>query len=983
MVPATLFSLRVIEAAILAAVVPALLYFRRHRAAAARQILRAEAEGLQYQRRLSALAEFANESVLLLADDGQILDANDRAIEMYGYAREELLRLNIRDLRAPDQRTGIDDDFRRAREAGDIRLETVHVRKDGSVFAVESSARLLQTDGAPLFQDIVRNIDGQKAAEAALRASEERWRTIATAAHDAILTFDHEGRITYWNPAAERIFGYQADEVLGRNLHSLLAPERYAAPQHAAFAEWQRTGKGPAVGRTIELAAIRKDGTLCEVELSLASVLVEDRWQAVGVIRDVSARIQSEQELRRARAAAESARVQLLQTNAQLESAVRTAREMAEQAQAASIAKSEFLANMSHEIRTPMNAIIGMTGLLLDTALDHEQREQAEIVRASADALLGLVNGILDYSKIEAGRLELESVDFDLHAVVEDTTELLAVQADEKGLQLSCLIEPGVPVRLRGDPGRLRQVLINLLGNAVKFTAAGEVSVRVTMAGASDAGVTVRFDVRDTGVGIPVDGLRRLFRSFSQVDASITRRFGGTGLGLAISRRLVQLMGGEISVESVPDVGTTFTFTVAFARQRDARDDRRELPESARGRRILIVDDNATNRLVLSEQLRSFGCRYDSAEDAPTALAKLQAGLETGDPFGVAILDLAMPDVDGEILAAEIRRNSAFDGVRLVLFSSWGRRGGIEQLERMGFSAFLSKPLRRGDLFDCLVAVTSRPAPPGGSEQAVPAPPAVVPARAARALVVDDNAVNQKLAVRLLQKIGIRADAVGSALEALRTLDLVPYDVVLMDVQMPEMDGLRAARAIRDRERATGRHLAVIAMTAHAMTGDRERCLSAGMDDYLSKPIERACLEGAIARVLAAGPAGPAADDGRGAANAGVFDRHELAARTEHDEGLMGEMIAAFLRDVPSWQAEIARALDARDPDALRRVGHTMKGSAATLGARGVCAASARLESAGRDADVALARAAAADLAREMERAVPVLAGATAAGAHP
>jgi PAS domain S-box-containing protein len=667
---------------------------------------------------------------------------------------------------------------------------------------------------------------------------------------------DERGRITFWNRAAEDLFGYDASEVLGRVLHDFLAPERFLAQHRAAFPSWQASGQGQAIGTTVEFAAIRKDSKEITIELSLSSVKVRDRWHAIGIIRDVGARKQAERDLLEAKQAAEAASGKLELANVQLEAAARTARESTAQAESANAAKGEFLARMSHEIRTPMNAIIGMTGLLLDTPLAAEQREYAGIVRTSADALLVIVNDILDFSKIEAGKLDMESIDFHLHDLVEETTRMFAVKAQEKGLRLTCVLAADVPARLRGDPGRLRQILLNLIGNAIKFTARGEVAIRVALDAQDDARATLRFTVRDTGIGIPADGIASLFQSFSQVDSSITRRFGGTGLGLAVSRSLVALMGGQIGVESAPNDGSTFWFTAVFEKQ-------------------------------------------GMTTASPAAPAPSAAALATGDATGAPSERPRMPTTSP---------------------SSVGDRG---------------RPLR--------------------------------------ALVTDDNVVNQKVAVGLLRRLGFRADAAGSGAEALAALDTTPYDLVLMDVQMPEMDGFAVTRAIRQREAATGRHLPVIAMTAHAMTGDRERCLAEGMDGYVSKPIDRAQMATALealpgmpvrSAVEVPTPVSPPAE---------VFNRHELVARLGGDEPLVVEVIDAFLEDAPGIRSELARATAAGEVQTLTRLGHLLKGSSATLGAHALRISAAELERVGRAGDVKQSQAQASVVDREYDRLIHVL----------
>jgi len=645
----------------------------------------------------------------------------------------------------------------------------------------------------------------------------------------AIVTIDLASVVVSWNPAAETLFGYTEAEAIGRNVDDLVAKVEGIRAEAVGYS--QQSTRGDALHAITRRT--RKDGTLVDVELLGVPVNVAgERMGGIAIYHDIT-------ELQRARREAETANE----------------------------AKSIFLATMSHEIRTPMNGIIGMTGLLLDTALAPDQREFAETIRHSGETLLTIINDILDFSKIESGKMELESQPLDVRDCVESALDLVATKAAEKKLDLAYLVEDGMPPAILGDVTRLRQILLNLLSNAVKFTERGEVVVEVrsrkSEVGAYGSDLRpptsiLYFSVRDTGLGIPPDRLERLFQSFSQVDASTARRYGGTGLGLAISKRLSELMGGTMWVESdgVPGKGSTFHFTLT-AELAPALKPRAHLSgeqPQLRGRRMLIVDDNATNRRILTLQAHGWGMLTRDTASPAEALRWIQQG----DPFDVAVLDMHMPEMDGLMLAAAVREYRDDTVLPLILFSSLGRREIGADAEEMGFAAYLTKPLKSSQLFDALASIFASGPPSGepGGETIVKAKPAAAkpridPEMAARQplriLLAEDNAVNQKLALRLLGQMGYRADLAANGLEAVAALARQRYDVVLMDVQMPEMDGLEASRQICARW-PQGVRPRLIAMTANAMQGDREMCLAAGMDDYLSKPIRVEDLVSALSQ---------------------------------------------------------------------------------------------------------------------------------------
>ena len=811
----------------------------------------------------------------------------------------------------------------------------VHVLSRGGVVRDQDGrpVRLVGTHG---------DITDRKQAEAALRESERRFSAVLENMSLIGVMLDTAGRITFCNDHLLNLTGWTRGELLGQSwFDCLLPPDIRAEVRDEVFVKTIAAGELP-VHHENEIVTRQGERRL----VSWNNTVLRDRdgliVGAASVGEDISER-------RRAEAALRDSNRRLEEAGARIAVAVA-------EAERANAAKSEFLANMSHEIRTPMNGVIGMTDLLLDTELNEEQRRYADIVRSSGEALLSLLNDILDFSKIEAGKLDIETLDFDLRALLDDFAATVALRVQEKGIEFICAAAPDVPAYLRGDPGRLRQVLTNLTGNAIKFTQNGEIAVRAGLLSETDDEAFVRFSIKDTGIGIAPEKQALLFQKFTQADASTTRKYGGTGLGLAISKQLAAMMGGEIGITSEEGHGSEFWFTARFTKQTE-RAQTESLPlADIRGTHLLIVDDNATHREVLMAQLRAWGVRSEEASDGALALRELHRAKDAGDPFQVAIVDMQMPVMDGAALARSVKAEKTLQDTRLVLLTSMGQRGDARKMEEIGFAAYLTKPVRQDEIIGCLSVVL------GGAAVAEPARPIVtrhaireLRHSAARILLVEDNITNQQVAVGLLERLGLRADAVANGAEAVKALETLPYDLVLMDVQMPVLNGLEATRQIRDPRSAVRNHeIPIIAMTASAMQSDRDECLDAGMNDYVSKPVSREALAEALETWLpeetAATPEqAPPASERSASVFARepetlVFDKIGLLDRIMGDGEFARVLVEGYLDDIPKQIETLKDFVKADNAAGVGRQAHTIKGAAANMGGEALRAVACTME---------------------------------------
>jgi len=915
-------------------------------------------------------------------------------------------------------------------------------------------------------------IEERKRVQEEIKQSEDKLRTITSTARDAITMIDDKGLIVYWNRAAQEIFGYPEKEALGKDLHQLITPEAYRKEQEKNFKKFAKTGKGSAVGKTLELAAIRKDGTEIPTELSLDTVKVKDRWHAVGILRDISKRKKAEEIIKlseeKYRGIIENMQdvffrtdtdhnltmispsglallgyesedevlgkniaglfyrnnmefsifIHLLKkkkkvTNFELTLYDRddspisimtsssyyfddkkdlqgiegilidiTQRKKTEeqlrsakiQAEAATKSKSEFLANMSHEIRTPMNGIMGMVELIMDTGLTEDQKEIVKTIDLETESLLGIINSILDFSKIEAGKLELDHTPFNLRVLFEDLSAAVAVTAQKKGLEFISFLPPGAPERMVGDPGRLRQILMNLISNALKFTHQGEVFIWAEAFEDLDDHVKIKFCVKDTGIGIPKEKQDKIFESFAQADGSTTRRFGGTGLGITISKQLVQMMGGEIGVTSFPFAGATFWFTVVFEKDKTVGDTSVKTDSDLKGLKVLVVDDNEKIRMVLSEHLKSWGCVTQNAVDGKGALRCLAESFELKEKFDLIMTDIQMPNMDGFQFIEKVKEMAVYKQTPIVILTSKGVMGDCRICNELGIEGYLTKPVKRAEIKSAILSILDHNIMENLPWKSTSTNHTVSETRRKEihVLLVEDYPTNQQIALRHLTNAGYQVSLADNGQKAVDLFKSRPFDLIFMDIQMPVLDGYEATILIREQEKKAQAVLIesdpdkkkvfnrtpIIAMTAHAIKGYKEKCLDADMDDYIAKPLRKkdliAMAEKWVHPDKTSEPQFRAKDviskhtekDGNNGPKA-PLNLEKALDEFENDKAFFMDVLNEFLGNVQNQIHILGRALGKRDYNAIKREAHSIKGGAANLAAQDLSAIASKLERSG------------------------------------
>ncbi len=805
-----------------------------------------------------------------------------------------------------------------------VNMENRIIDKDGNIHVlITNGVPILDENGDLLgYRGVDRDITEQIKSEEELNKALEANESILKSVPFGIMIIGRDKRIISANITALKILGRSNEEISGKICHDFICPTE--------------AGKCPI----LDLGE--------KIDDSEKFLLTRNKTR-VPIIKSVIP-------------------IELNNENVLLEAFVDISRQKRaeEEAQKASSVKSAFLANMSHEIRTPMNGVIGMTGLLLETELNPEQMDFTQTIQESAESLMSIINDILDFSKMEVGKLELEELDFDLRTMLGSIADLAAVRIREKNIELLINIDSEVPSLLKGDPGRLRQIIINLLGNAIKFTSEGEIVLSVNVLRETENRVLLKFSLTDTGVGISQEKLQNLFDPFTQADSSTTRKYGGTGLGLTISSQIASLLGGEIGVESTPGKGSTFWFTADMIIRKPSQISRNEMTDETallNSLNILIVDDNQTNRAILAGMMKNWGCRYQEADSGDTALLLLRDALLKDDPFDIAVLDMQMPDMDGETLGRVIKSDPNLrDTLLLIMYTSIAARGDAARMLNAGFSAYLTKPVKTSQFRDCLISMHSN------SDQISPRIEsrgiitkhslAEIRKEEFRILLAEDNPVNQKVALKILEKLGYSAVSVENGREAVQELEKFSYDLVLMDIQMPEMDGFEATDTIRDPQSSVLNHdVPVIAMTAHAMEGDRNKCIQAGMDDYIAKPVKPEMLSKIIKKVLSREfITEKSRKTLKPKKRPAAFDRSVLRESLGDDDQLIKEILELFKTNADETMNLMRDAALKDDIETVRNSAHSLKGSSANIGAKALLEAMKSIEKACSDCDVNVIR---------------------------
>ena len=896
----------------------------------------AEASLHESEARKRAVFEAALDSMIMIDHDGRVVEFNPAAEKTFGYTKQEVMGKEMSELLAhPDARKRHLNNIERYEqhhEQGSLmgrRMESPLLRKNGEVFLAEISMQPIPLQGSSAFAIMLRDITERKRAEEALRQSNMRFQRLVDSDIVGIIILTHDGVIEEANDAFLEMIGYSRKQLSKKEITiEAITPHEYRTLDERAFIQLNSKGRCTPW----EKEFIRKDNSRVPVLIGLTQ-LDERTFTILGFVLDISVQKATEAQLQLAKEAAD----------------------------AANTAKSAFLANMSHEIRTPMNAIIGMTEMVLDTPLTGGQREYLEIVQQSAESLLSILNDILDFSKIEAGKLELSTHEFRLRDCIGGTLKTLAIQAAKKGLELICDIRPDVPDRLYGDSARLRQVVVNLVGNALKFTERGDVIVRLELDQRDGQQVTVHCQIQDTGIGIPAAKRDSLFRAFEQVHSSMTRKYGGTGLGLAISAKLVELLGGKIWFDSEPGKGSTFHFTVAMDVAQEAVVPLTEMHDA----KVLVIDDHPVSLQALADLLSSWGLHPTLRESAYETLAVFGDLSLDEEHYALTLIDALMPQTDGFQLARQLqRRFPDRTGPIIMLLSSSDRTRDLKLCEELGVTAHVTKPVNHSELFDTVSAVLDGqlPGEAAAASLSVPAGEQLC----YDILLVEDSLFNQKLAVGLLEKRGHRVTVANNGLEGVNAVTHGQFDLVLMDIQMPEMDGLEATQRIRELEQRTHRHTPIVAMTAQAMIGDRERCLQAGMDAYVVKPIHAKQLYETIDAILTDNPA-PDEPVRPVSVETRRIDLGSALHAVNGDHDLLNQIFEAFLEECPNLLSNIRAALAAGDAAACQMAAHTLKGAVRTFGAETASRLAADIEAAGKAGNLEAAKAAWPELSIEIE----------------